>query len=121
VARSSGTPAAVIGPDENALVAQIEQRLGAVKRGVQLGDAAAELGILGRHAAALADQQYRRQHRRAGDADEQGELDHLHRAEAEGQAHIRACYVLGRILGAGDRRPYGGQGDGGESEGGKPG
>src|SRR5690606_11096896 len=49
--------AAVAGPYEGALVAQVEQRLGALERGVQLGDAAAELDVLGRSAAALADQE----------------------------------------------------------------
>ena len=80
--------AAVAGPDEDAPVLEVEQRLGALERGVELGDAAAELDVLGRGAGALADQQHGRQHRRAGDADEQRELDHLHRADGEGQADI---------------------------------
>jgi hypothetical protein len=88
-----------------------------VERGVQPGDAAAELGVLGRHAAALANQQYRRQHRRAGNANEKSELHHLHRAEGEGQAGLVPRSNAGDVL----CQRRGGKRDGGEREAGKPG
>ncbi len=47
----------VVVPDDDALVAQIEQRLGALDRGVEVADAVAQIDILGRRSRALADEE----------------------------------------------------------------
>ena len=99
-ARSSGAPLSagsvpissgflsVVVPDDDALVAQIEQRLGALDRGVEIGDAAAQLDILGCGPGTLADQADRREKCRAHDAGEHRELHDLDGAEGEERTRL---------------------------------
>ena len=76
-------------PDDDALVAQIEQRFGALERRVEVGDAGAQLDILGGGAGAFADQEDRREQRGAHDAGEHGELDDLDGADATARPSAR--------------------------------
>ena len=96
-ARSSGAPlsggsepdqlrlAVVVDvPDDDALVAQVEQRIGALHRGIEVGDLAAQLDILAGRLGALADEEDGRQQGGAHDAGKHRQLHHLEGAERIG-------------------------------------
>ena len=74
---------AVVVPHDDALVAQVEQRLGALDRCVEVGDAAAQLDVFGRGPRPLADEEDRRQKCGAHDAGEHRKLHHLDGVEGE--------------------------------------